>query len=131
MPKYVNIEPFMEKLNKELNKNARTVGHTHTYACFQHFYNMLKDLPVEEVRPVAHGYVIKNIGLEDECYWECSVCGTHEVYEDDRYCSECGARLDALPPGAKIRCSKCVYNCPIEKPNCSHYKTDAPNAGYY
>ena len=101
MPKYVNIEPFMEELNKELIEEAQIAGHTYTYACFQRFYNMLNNLPIEEVRPVAHGYVIKNIGLEDECYWECSVCGTHEVAGDDRYCSECGARLDALSPNGE------------------------------
>lgn len=86
---------------------------------------------VEVVRPVSHGYVIEHEGHEDEYYCECSICGSHEVCLRDRYCSECGSRLDLFPPNVVIKCDKCIHNCPIKRPNCPHYKKDAPDGGYY
>lgn len=131
MSKYTNIEPLIKQFEETLTKNAFKAGHTHTYACFQEFYNMLTKLPTEEVKPIVHGYVIRCTGVEDDCYCECSVCGTHEVSADDRYCCECGARLDALPPNFAIKCNKCVYSCPTPKPNCPSFKRDPKDGGYY
>ena len=37
--------------------------------------------------------VIEHPGHEDEHYWYCSNCGSKDVYEEDKYCSQCGVKF--------------------------------------
>lgn len=54
----------------------------------------IKTAPAADVVEVKHGYIIERQGTEDDYCCECSVCGTHEVSLGDKYCSECGVKLD-------------------------------------
>lgn len=54
----------------------------------------IADVPTVDVEEVKHGYIIEHKGHEDDYYCECSVCKTHEVFLGDKYCSECGAKMD-------------------------------------
>lgn len=58
------------------------------------FENLVQRQPTADVVEVKHGYIIEHQGTEDNYCCECSVCGTHEVSLGDKYCSECGAKLD-------------------------------------
>lgn len=37
--------------------------------------------------------VIEHPGVEDEHYWYCSICGSHDVFIDDNFCPHCGVRF--------------------------------------
>lgn len=74
------------KTGDEMNSGAR--------AMLELIMERLDCAPEFDVVKVKHGYVIEHQGAEDEYYCECSVCKTHEVNLGDKYCSECGARLD-------------------------------------
>jgi hypothetical protein len=54
----------------------------------------ISKLKIADVEEVRHGYIIEHEGHEDEYDCECSVCHTKEVCLGDKYCSECGAKLD-------------------------------------
>lgn len=52
----------------------------------------IKAIPIADVEPVKHG---KWICMGDCGVTECSHCGwTIEEYIEDKYCRECGARMD-------------------------------------
>ena len=44
-----------------------------------------------DVEPVRHGPWINDIGYAG---WTCSECGDHEGNKTDKYCPNCGARMD-------------------------------------
>lgn len=64
-------------------------------------FDKIKALPSAD--PVKRGKWIKN---EDRCGWHCSACGEDDLYafawncdkgeneQQDRYCPNCGARMD-------------------------------------
>lgn len=54
----------------------------------------LDKIPAADVAAVIHGHIIEHCGYEDRYYCECSVCTSQEVCVDDKFCSECGAKLD-------------------------------------
>lgn len=51
----------------------------------------IKDIPSADVEPVRHGHWINDIGYAG---WTCSECGNHEGNKTDKYCSNCGAKMD-------------------------------------
>lgn len=65
----------------------------------------LLEVPVSDVKAtrdmveVRHGYIIEHKGQEDDYYCECSVCKTHEISLEDKYCPECGAKMDGKVEG--------------------------------
>ena len=59
------------------------------------FENCGNYIPLEVVE-VKSGHIIEHQGHEDEYYCECSVCGSKEICTDDKFCSECGAKLDGV-----------------------------------
>ena len=40
------------------------------------------------------GKVIEHPGVEDEHYWYCSICGSHDAFIDDNFCPHCGVRFN-------------------------------------
>ena len=66
-------------------------------------YERIKAIPSADVQPVVRGEWIKNEGRHG---WHCSVCGEDDLYAfawncdkgenelQDRYCPNCGARMD-------------------------------------
>lgn len=56
--------------------------------------DVIQDTPTADVVEMKHGYIIEHQGNEDDYYCQCSVCKTHEVSLGDKYCSECGAKMD-------------------------------------
>ena len=60
----------------------------------------IKSMPAADVQPVRRGRW-ECVGHDDKTYWyRCSACG-HEEHDNmtkhDKYCSSCGARMDAEP----------------------------------
>ena len=51
----------------------------------------VNDAPAADVEPVRHGHWISDIGYAG---WTCSECGDHEGNKTDKYCHNCGARMD-------------------------------------
>ena len=47
--------------------------------------------PSADVEPVRHGHWINDIGYAG---WTCSECGDHEGNKTDKYCPNCGAKMD-------------------------------------
>lgn len=61
-------------------------------ACVRTFIDIIKEQPAADVEPVKHG---KWICMGDCGVTKCSYCGwTIEEYIEDKYCRECGARMD-------------------------------------
>lgn len=53
----------------------------------------IKDYHCENYRHHIIAKVIEHSGREDEHYWYCSKCGCKDVYERDKYCSNCGVKF--------------------------------------
>ncbi len=51
----------------------------------------IKDIPSADVIEVRHGHWINDVGHTG---WTCSECGDHEGNKIDKYCSNCGAKMD-------------------------------------
>ena len=51
--------------------------------------------PAADVAPVARGTKIPCTSVEDWARWcKCSVCGYDGLFIEDKFCSQCGARLE-------------------------------------
>lgn len=94
-----------EKIKGEILDIIKTLGdglqaETLNQACDRHI-KIISSLPT--IDPVKHGEWIKNDGRYG---WHCSVCGEDDFYAfvrnsdtgenelQDRYCPNCGARMD-------------------------------------
>lgn len=91
MPRYIDADRFLKDEIKRCGC-VPIVGSCTTDN--ESLAYQLAKAPTADVEEVKHGYVIEHQGAEDEYYCECSVCKTHEVNLGDKYCSECGAKLD-------------------------------------
>lgn len=92
MPEKEYIE--REALVKELNKAPANFGSGDIQYGLLIAKGIAEKQPTADVAEVKHGHIIEHQGHEDECYCECSVCKSREVCIDDKFCSECGAKMD-------------------------------------
>lgn len=72
MSRYIDAEP--------LERNLARV-----------FVDVVKAQPTADVVEVRHGHWINDIGYAG---WTCSVCDDHEGNKTDKYCHNCGAKMD-------------------------------------
>lgn len=97
MARYIDADKLLEELQEELDfKTPMYTGEQNEFfdRGLKCAIGDVKRQPTADVVEVKHGYIIEHQGTEDDYCCECSVCGTHEVSLGDKYCSECGAKLN-------------------------------------
>lgn len=94
MPEYIEREALLNPKNiKCFREDTGIIEYPYDYI-YAVDVDVIKQTPPADVAEVKHGHIIEHQGHEDEYYCECSVCESKEVYIGDKYCSECGAKLD-------------------------------------
>lgn len=83
--KYVDAATTAEKISDKFNIPMAEL------------VDVFAEIPASDVQPIRHGQW-ECVGHDDTTYWyRCSVCG-HEEHDNmtkhDRYCSNCGVRMD-------------------------------------
>jgi len=57
--------------------------------------DIIDQQPAADVKPVVRGTKIPHYTVEDWVTWcKCSVCGYDGLFEEDKFCSHCGAKLE-------------------------------------
>ena len=101
MAEYIEREALSKWLHETMKVQTTTVG----MACVRDFWNKVLDTPAADVAPVVHGRWVPADGEGETCdEWDCSICERRltfgeemeidEVCELNRYCPNCGARMD-------------------------------------
>jgi len=83
MSRYVDVEPLDVVGTKGVNKDY--------VDGMAYVLDLLDNLPIADVVKVRHGHWINDIGYAG---WTCSECGDHEGNKTDKYCHNCGAKMD-------------------------------------
>lgn len=58
------------------------------------FDAIIDQQPTVDAEIVKHGYIIVHNGFEDDYYEMCSICGSKDVCLGNKYCPNCGTKLD-------------------------------------
>ena len=95
MSEYIKREDAVDQFalylieRDEDEKEDRIKEWQNTYTAEAHHVSEL--IPAADVEPVRHGHWINDIGYAG---WTCSECGDHEGNKTDKYCHNCGAKMD-------------------------------------
>ena len=61
---------------------------------FERAEEYIASIPAADVAPVVRGTKIPCTSVEDWAQWcRCSVCGYDELFVEDKFCSNCGAKM--------------------------------------
>lgn len=94
-PKYIEVEGIMRACYDSFLKTGNKA--------YSDIIALAEAVPAADVQEVKHGRWIKNDGRYG---WHCSVCGEDDLYAfawncdtgenelQDRYCPNCGSRMD-------------------------------------
>lgn len=85
MPKYIDVDLLISEL-KSLNEQERLE--------YMGVYDCIKSVPTADVQEVQHGKWNLNRIDYDWVYYACSKCGYSNVFNNENYCPECGAKMD-------------------------------------
>ena len=101
MPKYIEREALEVALNHRLNfLMAENGEYDHYTSGFDEAVTRVEDFPVADVAPVRHAKVIDKISDDHETIkpWEyryyCSACKIPMRDSWNKYCPNCGAKMD-------------------------------------
>lgn len=91
MPECIDRDILFEQIR--LTANRSCLGETSVAEISaMEIVNVIANMPVADVEPVKHG---EWICMGDCGVTKCSCCGwTIEEYIEDKYCRECGAKMD-------------------------------------
>lgn len=103
MAKYIDIEPVFKQLTATVvTDDSIGLG---VQMGLNRAMEILAKAPIVEAEPVVHARWISEIvkrcdwkGQKRDCYqpYSCPVCHTPDLRKgESRYCSECGAKMDA------------------------------------
>ena len=86
---------FIERGGKLFPTPFRSEEHGDYRQGWNHCLRAIYQQPAADVKPVVRGTKIPNYTVEDWVTWcKCSVCGYDGLFIEDKFCSQCGAKLE-------------------------------------
>lgn len=83
MNRYIKLDAVLDRIAEAYSKHNELVP----------MWLHIGDIPYADVFEVRHGHWINDTGYAG---WTCSECGDHEGNKMDKYCHNCGARMDLV-----------------------------------
>ena len=93
MARYIDVDVLLEMLNNKAETDYEMGLYNHG-ALTQSFIRFVERQPTADVVEVKRGEWL-NIAFTQR--YRCSLCGNEIYFGKDKFCSECGARMDGTP----------------------------------
>ena len=88
MSRYIDADALLEKVQFRVRINDDT--DKTIKQCVEITRNLIENAPTADVEPVVHGHYV----FDDDGDSSCSVCREKYLDHTQKYCPNCGAKLD-------------------------------------
>ena len=90
MPRYIDADALLERSQAHSICGGIRNGKSLLTACNNYLWLYVNDAPTADVAPVVHGHYV----FDDDGDSSCSVCREKYLDHTQKYCPNCGAKLD-------------------------------------